>query len=381
MVNLQLDLEMGFATADDVMSAIEKLLIVLWKQMLDIDLPFPFPRMTYHEAMATYGSDKPDTRLGMLINRIGHLLPKDLIAKITPLTNPVVEMVLIRPTPETNDPNQTRHLISTFMDSPDATPFFENPEGGPGVFVYDSRQPLQGLQPLGFEAKDKIEAMFDLEDGDGVILQARADAPFAGGSTPIGNLRLALHKHAVKQKFFDAPKNFAPLWINDFPLFSPTSLSELEPGQGGSAGISSTHHPFTSPKTAADVELLLTSPLDVVGDHYDIVMNGVELGGGSRRIHNAAMQRLVMDKVLKMSQERIAEFEHLLEVLRAGCPPHAGIALGLDRLVAMMLGRESVRDVIAFPKSGRGEDLMVKSPGSISQEVLDPYHLHLDADS
>ena len=381
MVNLQLDLEMGFATAEDVMSVIERLLITLWKQMLDIDLPFPFPRMSYHEAMATYGSDKPDTRLGMAMKRIEHLLPEDLIAKITPLTNPIVEMIRMRSTTTANEPNRTRSLISTFMESPEAIAFIKNPEGGPGVFVYDSRQPLQGLQPLGFEAKDKMEAMLDLEDGDCIIIQARADAPFAGGSTPIGNLRLALHKHAVNQKYFYAPKGFAPLWVNDFPLFSPTSLSNLEPGQGGSAGISSTHHPFTSPKTAADVDLLLKSPLDVVGDHYDIVMNGVELGGGSRRIHNSAMQRLIMQKVLKISEERIAEFEHLLEVLRAGCPPHAGVALGFDRLVAVMLGRESVRDVIAFPKSGRGEDLMVKSPGNISQEVLDRYHLRLKAES
>ena len=372
---------MGFATAEDVMSAIEKLLITLWTQMLNIELPSPFPRMTYKMAMTTYGSDKPDIRLGMPISRIESLLSEDLIAKITHLSGPIVEMVHFHPSPESNDPDQTRRLIAAFMDSPEAIPFIENPEGGPAIFIYDSRQPLQGLQALGFEAKGKVEAILDLNDGDCIILQARADAPFAGGSTPIGNLRLALHKHAVQQGFLDAPKGFAPLWINDFPLFSPTSLSDSEPGQGGSAGISSTHHPFTSPKTAADVGLLLKSPLDVVGDHYDIVMNGVELGGGSRRIHNATMQRLVMEKVLKMSKERIGEFEHLLGVLRAGCPPHAGIALGFDRLVAVMLGRESVRDVIAFPKSGRGEDLMVKSPGSVSKEILDLYHLRLKADS
>ena len=376
----QLDLEMGFATGEDVMASVEKLLIILWKQLLQIDLPCPFLRMTYQNAMATYGSDKPDLRLEMPIIRVEHLLPEDLIRKITPLIDPIVEMIQLRPSSEVEGPEQTRNLISTFLDSPDATPFTENPEGGPGVFIYDSRQPLQGLQPFGFEAKAKIEDIYELEDGDCILLQARANAPFAGGSTPIGNLRLALSKYAVGQKFLQTPEGFSPLWVTDFPLFSPTSLAATEPGQGGTAGIASTHHPFTSPKTAKDVDSLLKSPLDVVGDHYDIVMNGVELGGGSRRIHDSAMQRLVMEKVLKMSRERIAEFEHLLEVLRAGCPPHAGIALGFDRLVAVMLGRESVRDVIAFPKSGKGEDLMTKSPGTVSQEVLDLYHLCLKID-
>ena len=286
---------MGFATAEDVMAIIEKLLITLWKELLQVSLPSSFPRMSYQDAMARYGSDKPDVRLEMPIFRIEHLLPDDLIAKITSLTNPIVEMICLRPSREVEDSAQTWDVISTFMDSPEATPFTENPEGVPGVFVYDSRQPLQGLQPFGFEAKAKIEEILEPEDGDCILLQARANTPFSGGSTPIGNLRLATIKHAIKHKFLEAPEGFAPLWITDFPLFSPITSSTIEPGQGGTAGIASTHHPFTSPKTAADVDLLLKSPLDVVGDHYDIVMNGVELGGGCRRIHNSAMQRLVSE--------------------------------------------------------------------------------------
>lgn len=137
----------------------------------------------------------------------------------------------------------------------------------------------------------------------------------------------------------------------------------------------STHHPFTAPKTPEDVELLLTDPSLATAAHYDIVLNGVELGGGSRRIHNAAVQEFIFRDVLKMKPERIEDFRHLLDVLGSGCPPHAGIALGWDRLIAVMRGKESVRDVIAFPKSGRGEDVLVGSPNRVTGEQWDTYHL------
>lgn len=369
----QVDLEMAFATGEDVMHTVEETVVALWEMLLGGDLlPDPFPRLSYEEAMSKYGSDKPDVRLGAEIRRIEYLLPVDLVSKLGPLTDPIVDIMKLS---ISEDANLTRNFVSSFMDSPEAQPFTQNPEGQPGIFIVDSRKPLQGLHPFGFEAAEQAEEILVLEDGDLVVLQARKKAPFAGGSTPMGNLRLALHKAAVKQGLLPAPKGFAFLWITDFPLFSPTNDSD--PGQGGSAGISSTHHPFTAPKSAADVDLLLTAPLEAKADHYDLVVNGVELGGGSRRIHNAAMQEFVMRDILKISDERVKDFAHLLEVLRAGCPPHAGMALGFDRLVAVMLGRESVRDVIAFPKSGRGEDMLVKSPTKMTEEQLKTYHLKL----
>ncbi|TKA62250.1 hypothetical protein B0A49_08896, partial [Cryomyces minteri] len=371
----QLDLEMSFATGEDVMRCIETLLKRLWAELLGVEaLPSPFPMMTYEDAMSIYGSDKPDVRLGMKISRIGHLLPVDLINKIGPLTDPIVEVMKLQ---VSDHPGETRQFVSAFMDSPDAVPFLENKEGQPGIFIYDHRKPLSGLQVFGFEATERVEELLDLQDGDLVVLQARKDAPFSGGSTPVGNLRLALHRAAVAQGYVSAPEGFKFLWITDFPLFSPTN--DVDPGQGGSAGLSSTHHPFTAPKSVEDVEYLLTDPFRVKGEHYDIVVNGVELGGGSRRIHDAQVQEFIMRDVLKMTEERMQDFRHLLEVLRAGCPPHAGIALGFDRLIAVMLGRESVRDVIAFPKSGKGEDLLVKSPNAMTEEQLETYHFVLKA--
>ena len=369
----QVDLEMAFAAGEDVMTIIESVIRRLWKDCLGVHhLPEPFARMTYEDAMSQYGSDKPDLRFDSRLRRVEYMLPVDLIQKIGPLSDPIVEVMKFS---ISENPKETRSFVSAFMDSPEALPFLQNPDGQPGIFVFDSRGPLQGLQPFGFEAAEQVEDMLELQDGDLVVLQARKNTPFSGGSTLLGNLRLALHKAAVKNGFIDAPTGFEFTWITDFPLFSPSS--DTDPGQGGSAGISSTHHPFTAPKTPEDVDLLLTEPLQAKADHYDLVVNGVELGGGSRRIHNAKIQEFVMRDVLKMSEERIKDFEHLLEALRAGCPPHAGIALGFDRLIAVMLGKESVRDVIAFPKSGKGEDMLVKSPTRMTEEQMETYHLQL----
>jgi aspartyl-tRNA synthetase len=282
--------------------------------------------------------------------------------------------------PNTNvngDPQSAKEFVFKFFASPEAAPFMSNPDGQPGVFFYGPGQPLNGLQPFGFEAADMLESSLDLNEGDIVFLQARKNSPFTGGSTSMGRLRLAVHKFAVTEGYIPPldPKLFEFLWITDFPLFSP--INDSDPGQGGSAGLCSTHHPFTSPLSAKDVDHLATSPGEALADHYDVVVNGVELGGGSRRIHDARMQEYILRDVLKMSKERLKDFQHLLDVLDTGCPPHAGIALGFDRLIAVMLGRESLRDVIAFPKNGKGEDVLVKSPNRMTPEQLATYHLKI----
>lgn len=372
----QLDLEMSFAGAEQVMRVIEELMRSVWLEHLGSHLPNPFPRMSYEEAMSLYGSDKPDTRFGMQLSRVDYLLPGDLISKITPLQDPVVEAFVLRfESGSLEGPATMRQFIATFLESAEGISFVTNPDGGPGIFVVDCSKPLQGLQALGFEAAERFEDMYQIDDGDLVVLQARGNRPYSGGSTTLGSLRLALHAAAVSVGHTKPPTGFAPLWVTDFPLFSPVSVTE--PGQGGSAGLAATHHPFTAPKAPSDVDMLLVDPSKVIGDHYDLVINGIELGGGSRRIHSAEMQAFIMRDILKMTPERLAEFSHLLNVLRAGCPPHAGIALGFDRLITLMLGKNSVREVIAFPKSGKGEDPLVKSPGLLSDEILETYFLKL----
>lgn len=370
----QLDMEMSFAAEEDIMAEVERLLRTLWYKILKQKIPEKFRRMTYQEAMASYGSDKPDLRYDSKISNITQFLPADLISKITPLETPTIDAFKISISP---DPKVTRKFISDFLDSPNGQPFLENTDGQPGVFVGDLAAPMQGLGPLGYQYVMEGPSELAVEHGDLLIVQARPTAPFAGGSTTLGNLRLALHKAAIAQGLVDAPdpNDFRFVWIHDFPLFSPSVDSE--PGQGGTAGLASTHHPFTAPKSPADIDLLLSAPEQAVAAHYDIVVNGVELGGGSRRIHNAEVQEFIFRDVLKMKPERIEDFRHLLDVLRSGCPPHCGIALGWDRLMAIMCRKESVRDVIAFPKSGRGEDLLVKSPNRPTVEQWDTYGLQV----
>ncbi|KAF2203154.1 aspartyl-tRNA synthetase [Delitschia confertaspora ATCC 74209] len=368
----QLDMELAFAGDHDVMHQIEDIIRHLWANCLGINLESSFLRMSYHDAMASYGSDKPDLRLKMKIHDVTSLISSDLVNKISDLENPIIEGIKVS---LNTSPRAMRKFIADFLDSTEGKPFLENPDGGPGIFISDPSRPMSGLDALGFEATEKLPEALRPEPGDLLVLQARKNEPFSGGSTTLGNLRLALNRAAVAADLIDPPEGFRFVWIVDFPLFSPTN--DTDPGQGGSAGLSSTHHPFTAPKTPADVDMLLEAPEKVIAAHYDIVVNGVELGGGSRRIHNAEVQEFVLRDVLKMSKERLEDFRHLLEVLRSGCPPHAGIALGWDRLIAIMLGKSSVRDVIAFPKSGKGEDLLVKSPNALTKEQLETYHLQL----
>jgi aspartyl-tRNA synthetase len=324
------------------------------------------PRYIHIEVCHTASTDN------LQIYNVTEHLPADLISKITPLENPTIDAIKIS---VSDDPRLTRRFISDFLDSPAGKPYLENPNGQPGVFISDLTRPMNGMGALGYQFVMEGPPALATDQGDLLILQARPTAPFSGGSTVLGNLRLALHKAAVEKGLVDGPTptDFEFVWITDFPLFSPTT--DADPGQGGSAGLSSTHHPFTAPKTPADVDLLLTDPTAATAAHYDIVVNGVELGGGSRRIHNAGVQEFIFRDVLKMQPERVEDFRHLLDVLRSGCPPHAGIALGWDRLIAVMSGSESVRDVIAFPKSGRGEDMLVKSPNRVTRAQWDMYHL------
>ncbi|EEP77881.1 hypothetical protein UREG_02730 [Uncinocarpus reesii 1704] len=369
----QLDLEMSFASGEDVMNVIERIVRQLWSALMPEPLnDAPFPRMTYYEAMSKYGSDKPDPRIGMEIYRVDYMIPVDLVRRITNLSDPIVEVIKLK---GNGDPAKTKAFTSSILDAFVPSELINNPEGRPETFVIDSAQPLFGLQDFGFEAVDRLESELGLDNGDLLVVQARRKAPLSGGSTPLGDLRRVLHKAATETGFKRAPTGFNFLWVTHFPLFSPSS--DTEPGQGGTAGIASTHHPFTAPLGPEDVDLLLTDPTKVVADHYDLVVNGVELGGGSRRIHSAEVQKFILRDILKVPENRLGDFSHLLEALRAGCPPHAGIALGFDRLIAIMLGKESVRDVIAFPKSGKGEDVMVKTPSKMTEKALETYHLQL----
>ncbi|PVH88125.1 hypothetical protein DL98DRAFT_509616 [Cadophora sp. DSE1049] len=399
----QIDMEMAFAGGSNVMYVVERFIKKIYafcadwpstlldsqETVVNSPLPMePFLQMPYQHAMSKHGSDKPDIRISALISQIGAAVPAQLRGMLTSIPNPVIDAFKLR---LNASPKDIQRFIRKFMDSPEAEPFRSNPDGAPGICVFDSMQPLEGLQTFGFEGADQLKAIWEdqpkpsyqdettfednkkFEDGDLIIMQARERLPLSGGSTALGRLRLAIYKAAIAEGLIEPDPSHRYLWVVDFPMFTPDNASD--PGQGGTAGFSATHHPFTAPKTPMDVDLLLTNPLEAKADHYDLVVNGVELGGGSRRIHNAEMQRFIMMDILKMRPERINDFSHLLKALESGCPPHAGFAIGFDRFIAVLTGCESVRDVIAFPKSSKGEDMMVKSPSKITDVELARYHL------
>ncbi|CAG5119783.1 unnamed protein product [Candidula unifasciata] len=186
--------------------------------------------------------------------------------------------------------------------------------------------------------------------------------------TVLGKARLKCADFLESKGVTVRQPGFKFLWVDTFPLFLPK--------EDGGEGLESAHHPFTAPHPE-DLRLVFQSPELVRSQHYDLVLNGSEIGGGSIRIHNSKLQRYVLTQVLKHDS---SELEHLLEALESGCPPHGGIALGLDRLIAIMVGASSIRDVIAFPKITQGKDPLSNSPASVAQADLDYYHMQLEKD-
>ncbi|PSR87405.1 aspartyl-tRNA synthetase [Coniella lustricola] len=415
----QLDLEMSFATGENVMQLVESLVRRVYGyirsnwRMCEMNGELgvtastpgdgdgsrtagrypslrpedpanedePFQRLTYNEAMSLYGSDKPDLRIPNKIQRIDHLLPASFTSMISDLENPIVEACVFR-FQDCADTAIPEFVKAAWDNLP--KPLLKNPHGQPAPLIINSTKPLSGLSSLGHEAAsqlldpsspDDLPNLPPLEEGDVLVLQARPNSPHSGGSTALGTLRNHIYHLAVEQKLLPFDPSFRFLWVTDFPLFTPTDDKSTDPGQGGAAGFSSTHHPFTAPRTPVDFDLLAVDPLKARADHYDLVVNGVELGGGSRRIHVAAMQEYIFRDVLKMNDSGIEHFSHLLEALRAGCPPHAGFAFGWDRLVATLSYTGSVRDVIAFPKSKKGDEPVARCPGKVTDEEWGVYHL------
>lgn len=342
-----------------------------------------FTTITYADSIASYGTDKPDLRIPNRIHAIQDLRPvSHFVGMITHLPDPLVEFCTL-PLQDCS-PNEARKFVNDFMEALPSS-FSDNPDGMPQILVCDSAKPGRGFSSLGPEHEGALTMATgerEIKDGDLVVFQARQKPciQYHSGSTKLGELRAMLWRALVEQGYMEKPRlgdagslQFA--WVTEFPMFKP--VEDGEPGQGGAAGISACHHPFTAPLSGMDFELLFTKPLQAKSAAYDLVLNGVEIGGGSERNHVAEVQEFIMRDVLKMPPQGIADFSHLFEALRAGCPPHAGFALGFDRLVALMTDTVTVRDVIAFPKTMKGEDAFVRSPSKMTNEQLAPYGLQL----
>ncbi|KAL7790055.1 tRNA synthetases class II domain-containing protein [Trichoderma ceciliae] len=346
-----------------------------------------FTNITFADSIAAYGSDKPDLRIPLRIYALPDLEPfRNFVGMITHLSNPLIEAFAL-PLNECS-PSEARKFVTKFMDELPVS-LGDNPDGKPQILIHDSNKPLSGFSSLGFEYEgvlDLLSGKDGLKDGDLVVFQAREKpaGQYNSGSTRIGDMRSMLWKVLVNAGYMQTPRLGEPgslqfAWVTEFPMFKP--VEEGEPGQEGAAGIAASHHPFTAPLSQKDLELLFTDPLEAKSAAYDLVLNGIEIGGGSVRNHIADVQDFIMRDVLKMTDKRIKDFAHLFEALRSGCPPHAGFALGFDRLVALMTGTPTVRDVMAFPKTMKGEDPFVQSPSKLSDEQLAPYGLQLSSKS
>ncbi|XP_040262673.1 aspartate--tRNA ligase, mitochondrial [Bufo bufo] len=354
----QVDIEMSFVDQLGIQRLVEGLLRYSWPEEKGT-LPDPFPTMTYAEAMSSYGVDKPDTRFQMKI--------MDVTAQMRTLSLGFVQEALSKShgcVKAIRVPEGAIYLKGRALDS--ILQLIRN-QYNQDIMAVIVRADGSWKSPLGKNLSEELQkALAGTTGAKAEDLLLLAAGPHDTACTALGKLRLELASKLEECGVpLCDPNTFHFLWVVDFPLFLPKeeNLKELE----------SAHHPFTAPHPD-DMELLYTDPTKVRSQHYDLVLNGNEVGGGSIRIHNSELQRLVLQDVLK---EDVNLLSHLLEALESGAPPHGGIALGLDRLISIIVRAKSIRDVIAFPKSFRGHDLMSNSPDAVSAEDLQSYHIQV----
>lgn len=354
----QVDIEMSFVDQAGIQRLIEGLLQYSWPEEKEA-LPAQFPSMTYAEAMATYGTDKPDTRFGLKIVDVTDFFrtsEAEFVRRALEQPGGTVKAICIS--------EGAKHLKGKDMETLGELAKSECNQDVSWVILRPDGSWKARLAKLWTEEqKVHLSQLTGAKAGD-VLLVAVGEHDAT--CSVLGKLRLECANLLVSRGFvLRDPSLYHFLWVVDFPLFLPK--------EDQTDGLESAHHPFTAPHPC-DCALLYSDPRKVRGQHYDLVLNGSEIAGGSIRIHNSELQRHVLENILK---EDVSLLTHLLEALESGAPPHGGIALGLDRLVSLIVGASSIRDVIAFPKSFRGRDLMSNAPDIVSAEDLKPYHIQV----
>jgi aspartyl-tRNA synthetase len=348
----QIDCEMAFVEQEDILNVFEGLTRHLLKEIKGIEVD-KFPRITYDYAMKTYGNDKPDIRFGMKFGELNEFAQH----KEFPVFN-AAELVVGIAVPAAG--NYTRKEIDGLID------WVKRPQVGASGMVYVKCNE-DGTY------KSSVDKFYDQDD---LANWAKATEANPGDmifvlSGPANKTRAqlsALRMELATRLGLRNPEEFAPLWVVDFPLL------ELDEESGRYHAM---HHPFTSPKPE-DMALLETEPGKVRANAYDMVLNGNEIGGGSIRIHDKATQQL-MFKYLGFTEEQAkVQFGFLMDAFQFGAPPHGGLAFGLDRLVAILGGQETIRDFIAFPKNNSGRDVMIDAPAAIDESQLKELSIKLD---
>ncbi len=347
----QLDVEMSFVEEEDVISVMEELVRTLFKQVMHVDLPSPFPRMTHAEAMQRFGSDKPDLRIPLELVEVADLMEsvefnvfagpaKDAEGRVAALRLP-------------GGSELSRKEIDDYTDYVGRYAA----RGLAYIKVNDASQGRDGLQSpiLKFLPDDAVAGIMErtgAQDGD-LIFFGADKAHIVNDALGALIVKLGEDRDLVAE-------GWQPLWVVDFPMFEKDHQT---------GGWNSLHHPFTSPATDDPGELK-ADPENVLSRAYDMVLNGSEIGGGSIRIHDRAMQTAVFELLDISKDEAEEKFGFLLTALQYGCPPHGGIAFGLDRIVMLMAGVESIRDVIAFPKTQTASCPLTNAPSEVSAEQL-----------
>jgi len=352
---------MSFIEREDIYTLIEGLLQRVWNTALNIDLPQPFRRMPFREAIDRYGSDKPDTRFGMEIVDFTDVFRGSAFKVFsgTVANHGVVKAL------------NAKGLAAATQGQVDTMTELAKSFGAKGL-AYIKVEGGEWKSPIVkfFSETEKaaLSEKLRIEEGDLILFAADQ---WLTACEILGRLRLYCAEVLENQGKLKIPADrFDFLWVVDFPLLS----FDKEQNRWYSS-----HHPFTAP-IAEDIPLLKTEPRKVRGQHYDIVVNGVELGGGSIRIHNTALQKTVFEDVLQIPPEETKlRFGYMLEAFRYGAPPHGGIALGFDRLLAILCGTPSIRDVIAFPKTAKGTCLMTEAPSPVSARQLRELHIEVKA--
>ena len=359
----QIDAEMSFVVEEDVQRVFEDLMAGLWQDVLGLDLPTPFPRLTYAEAMASHGSDKPDLRFGLPLCDVTEVVRKhdgggvellrQILATKTAGDPPVVKGWRLPASEASKMSNAEVDRLEEFVKGLGARGLARARIGAGGVWT---RSPMKTMSDA---MRTALNQAAGLQEGDVLFLQFGAPKLV---NTVLGALRL----HVAGKLGIIPAGQWKFCWITEFPLFE----------RGDDGKLVASHHPFTSPM-AQDLDRLESDPASVRARAYDLVLNGNEIAGGSIRIHQGDVQSRVFQAIGLSDEEAKSKFGFLLDAFRHGPPPHGGIAAGLDRLAMLLCGADSLRDVIAFPKTQKGADLCTEAPSPVSSKQLDELRIAL----
>ncbi len=348
----QIDCEMAFVKQDDILNTFEGLIVDIFKKVKNIDIN-KFPKITYDQAMEKYGTDQPDIRFGMEFVELNEVCQhKDF--------NVFNSAELVVGITVTGGNTFTRKEIDKYIA------WIKAPQVGAMGMVY-----VRCNDDGGF--KSSVDKFYDQTDLKNIAKKTNASKGdlimiLSGDKNTVRSQLSALRLEVSKNLGLRNSEEFAPLWVVDFPLLSWDEEEDK---------FHAMHHPFTAPKPD-QMELLKTSPGSVKANAYDLVINGNEIGGGSIRIHDKSIQEQMFNCLGFTKQEAEEQFGFLMNAFQYGAPPHGGIAFGLDRLVAILGGSETIRDFIAFPKNNSGRDVMIDSPSNISKEQLKELKLKQD---